>query len=119
MDLVFDWSTLFTPDPSENTDGQDTAPAVLDTEVVLEDGRSMACGKIWMVALEQLRLQMTRSTFESYLAGSKVVDYEKDRFVIRVVSANAQAWLDTRLRPVVTWAIEAVVGRPVEIEFVA
>ena len=57
------------------------------------------------------------SGFFSYLVGSEVADYEEDRFVIKVTTANAQAWLDKRLRPVVAWTMEAVVGRPVEIEF--
>ena len=119
MDVVADWSTLFTSALSENADDQDLGPAMLDTEVALEDGRSVACGKVWDTALEQLRLQMTKSTFDSYLVDSEVVAFKEDRFEIKVTTAHAQAWLDARLRPVVAWTMEAVVGRPVEIEFVA
>jgi len=118
MDVVADWSALVAPALSGNTDDQDPAPAVLDAEVTLEDGRSMACGKVWDAALEQLRLQMAKSTFDSYLVGSEVVAYKEDRFVIKVATSHAQAWLGARLRPVVAWTMEAVVGRPVGIEFV-
>jgi hypothetical protein len=77
--------------------------------------------QLWRKALEQLRLQMTKATFDTWLRGTECFDwYENENgetWVVAVRHAYALDWLNSRLMPVITSTVEAIRGRPVEIRF--
>jgi hypothetical protein len=83
--------------------------------------------ELWDKALKELALQMTRATFDTWLLGTFVVDYEpvaeggegEDRFLIQARSAYAVDWLTNRLMPTIVRTLSRLVRRSVRIEFIA
>jgi len=74
--------------------------------------------KLWETALTELRLQMTRATFDTWLAGSRLVSADDGTCIIAVCSEYARVWLENRLKSVVARTLAAVLGREVEVQFV-
>lgn len=73
---------------------------------------------VWQKTLENLRLRLTRATFETWLAGSRLIAREDGVFVIGVASTYARDWLESRLLGVIESALAQVVGQPVQVRFV-
>ena len=72
----------------------------------------------WQAILDELALQMTGATFDTWIRGSKVKRAENGLWTIELRSVFAVEWVDKRLRPV----IERTVARHAEgvrLDFVA
>lgn len=76
--------------------------------------------ELWQVTQEELRLQMTRATFNQWLLGSAVVPGASTPFSLTVVVRNryAQEWLTHRLDPVISRTLTNVAGYRVQVRFV-
>jgi chromosomal replication initiator protein len=72
----------------------------------------------WEAALDDLRLQMTQATFDTWLKSSELVGCEDDTFVVGVANTYARDWLEHRLLPVITRTLARRAGHPVDVEFV-
>ena len=73
---------------------------------------------IWGVVLNELALQMSKDTYNSWLRGSRVVAVDNGIWTVQVENPYAVEWVDKRLRSV----IERTMNRHqpgVELEFVA
>jgi hypothetical protein len=75
--------------------------------------------RIWIRSLEELKLQMTRATFDTWLRGSKVVEARDGRLIIAVRHAYAVDWLQSRLLPVIERTVARHTDGDVKITFVA
>jgi chromosomal replication initiator protein len=74
--------------------------------------------EIWEIARSQLRLQMTKSTYETWVRDTAFVAHEDDTFVIGVPNAYAKDWLSLRLRPLIKRTLAGVVGHAADITFI-
>jgi hypothetical protein len=76
--------------------------------------------ELWQVTLEELRLQMTRATFNQWLLGSFVVPEASTPLSLTVAVRNryAQEWLAHRLHPLITRTLAAVAGYEVQAYFI-
>jgi len=74
--------------------------------------------EIWEIARSQLRLQMTKSTYETWVRDTVCLAYEDGAFVIGVPNAYAKDWLSLRLRPLIKRTLVSIIGHAVEITFV-
>ena len=72
----------------------------------------------WGQVLDQLRLQMTKATYDTWLAGSQVVGIEPGVWVVGVRSAYALDWLTGRLGGLVAQTVGRVAGNGVSVRFV-
>lgn len=72
----------------------------------------------WQAARAQLRLQMTRATFDQHLAGASLLSAANGTWQIAAPSSAARDWLETRLRESIQRAVQAATGRPVTLDFV-
>jgi chromosomal replication initiator protein len=72
----------------------------------------------WEVARSQLRLQMTKSTYDTWVRDTVCLAHEDGAFVIGVPNAYARDWLAMRLRGLITRTLSSIVGRTVEVSFV-
>ncbi len=72
----------------------------------------------WEVARSQLRLQMSKSTYETWVRDSVYMAHEDGAFVIGVPNAYAKDWLSMRLRPLIKRTLSGIVGRAVDVTFV-
>jgi hypothetical protein len=74
--------------------------------------------EVWQHALNELRLQMTRATFDTWLGGSQVNRVsEEGHMVVRVRDGYAVEWLRTRWSTPIRRTVRGITGQPVEIEF--
>ncbi len=74
--------------------------------------------EIWDIARSQLRLQLPRSTYETWVRDTSCLAYEDGAFVIGVANAYAKDWLSLRLRPLIKRALVGIVGQAVDITFI-
>jgi len=77
--------------------------------------------QLWNKALAELRLQMTRATFDTWLSGSHVHQISDDGSVLTVGVRDEYAveWLRTRWRTPIERTLRGVTGQPAQIEFVS
>lgn len=74
--------------------------------------------EIWDNARSQLRLQLPRSTYETWVRDTECLAHEDGAFIIGVGNAYAKDWLSLRLRPLIKRTLTGIVGRAVEVTFV-
>jgi hypothetical protein len=75
---------------------------------------------LWQMALNDLRFQMTKATFNNWLAGSSILTSASSPVFLVVVVRNLYAWewLTYRLRPVVAHTIVTIAGEKASFCFV-
>jgi hypothetical protein len=77
--------------------------------------------ELWQMALSDLRYQMTKATFNTWLADSHVLTPVSNRhtLVIAVRNQYAQEWLTYRLSPLIARTLTDMVGYGIEFCFVS
>ena len=75
--------------------------------------------KTWSTVLDELQLQMTRATFDTWLRGSQVVAQRDRALTVAVRHTYALDWIQGRLLPVIQRTVHRVVGPDAIVEFVA
>src|SRR4030042_1971926 len=73
---------------------------------------------IWEIARSQLRLQMTKGTYETWVRDTVCLAHEDGAFVIGTSNAYAKDWLSLRLRPLIRRTLTSIVGHAVDVTFV-
>ena len=74
--------------------------------------------RIWTRSLEDLKLQMTNATFDTWLRGSEVLEAGGGCLTIRVRHPHAVDWLQNRLLPVIERTVARHMDGEVKINFV-
>jgi len=74
--------------------------------------------QVWQAALGELQLQLTKSTFDTWLRDTDYLSYEDGVFVIGVENAYAKDWLENRLLSTIKRTLTGVTGRATEVRFV-
>lgn len=85
----------------------------------MDGERQEDAGRLWAGALDELRLQMARATFDAGLRGSRVVASAPGALTVEVMLPHATGWLQHRLRATVERTVARLAGRPVTVTFVA
>ena len=86
-------------------------------QLVGEDGLTTA--DVWSKALERLKEALPLGEAESRLRGTTLVQVTDTKAKILVPSAFAVAWLERRLYGQIAKAIKAVVGKDLDLQFIA
>lgn len=76
-----------------------------------------AADALWQASLDQLQLQMTKQTFNTWLKQTSVLSYRDDQFLISTKTTHAKDWLENRLVNVVERTLSEVVGKPTRVRF--
>jgi hypothetical protein len=104
--------------------GQDGTSEPLSSEDVPAEGTPAAAlvdgvdaAAVWAQVLEELRMQMTRATFDTWLRGSRVADARGDELVVRVRDGYAVDWLRARWLAPIERTLAGMVGHPVAVRF--
>jgi chromosomal replication initiator protein len=74
--------------------------------------------EIWDIARSHLRLQLPRSTYETWVRDTTCLAHEDGAFVIGVANAYAKDWLSLRLRPLIKRTLAGIVGHAVDVSFI-
>lgn len=82
-----------------------------------EEGDLLDPFLFWKSALDELEMQMTKSTFRQWLKGTTAEWGTADELVVRCRNSAAVEWLDNRLRPLVERVVESAAGSPYPIRF--
>ncbi|MBI3244386.1 MAG: ATP-binding protein [Chloroflexi bacterium] len=79
-----------------------------------------AQGKLWLAALGELQLQLTKTTFDTWLRDTLLLshDAEVNEFTIGVETPYAKDWLENRLLSTLKRTLSAVCGRPAQLKIV-
>ncbi len=73
---------------------------------------------MWRAALGELQLQLSRSTFDTWLRDARLVSCEDGEYIVGVESGFARDWLDARMRSTVERTVAGIVGRTASVSFV-
>jgi hypothetical protein len=73
--------------------------------------------ELWRGVLADLKLQMTRPTFDGLLAGSTILEVEDSTLTVTIRNPQAVEWLTHRLLPTVERAVTGRAGRPYALHF--
>lgn len=74
--------------------------------------------EIWDIARSHLRLQLPRSTYETWVRDTECLAHEDGAYVVGVSNAYAKDWLSLRLKPTIKRTLNSIVGRAVDVTFV-
>jgi phage replication O-like protein O len=85
-------------------------------EPVETDGENQAT---WDKALEQLKIDLPQEEVAARFAGTILIEVTNTAARIRVPNPNALAWLERRLYGQIVKAIKGVVGKELDLQFIA
>jgi len=91
--------------------------AELETEEADVDPDLALARKTWIDACEQLAGGMTRGTYATYIAPLEVAQ-PNGAFRLIAPTKEIREWVDNRVRRKIEFALQCVVGREVQVEFV-
>jgi len=74
---------------------------------------------LWQQALADLKLQMPKSTFESWLLGTQATEFDGETLRVQVRNVLATDWLGRRLNGKIEQAVANIAGRELAVEFEA
>lgn len=113
------WMTETTSEePIDGTDVSGSEESVEAGTFLLEENVPDT-REIWAQVLEELRMQMTRATFDTWLHGSRVVGVENGEMIVRVRDSYAVDWLHARWLTPIQRTVAGIVGHSVPIRFEA
>lgn len=78
----------------------------------------MDADQLWQTALGRLQLQLERSTFSTWLQGTRAITCEDGVLVVSVHSAIAKDWLENRLYGAIQRAVSEIAHRTIALRFV-
>jgi chromosomal replication initiator protein len=74
--------------------------------------------QVWQAALGELQLQLTKSTYDTWLRDAKYLSHEDGVFVVGVENAYAKDWLENRLLSTVKRTLTGITGKTTDVNFV-
>lgn len=81
-----------------------------DIEVPVNDGE-MTAAEAWEAAKGQLRAEIPRATFDTWVDSAELLGYADGEFVIAVRNQYARDWLDDRLSNTIRQALIGITGQ--------
>ena len=82
------------------------------------EGLALTAQDIWHTTLGELKLQMTKATFDTWVRPTRVLGWKDAVLFVQVHSPYAKAWFENRLQVTVQRTITGVVGSNVEVRYV-
>lgn len=73
---------------------------------------------VWCATLGELQLQVSRSTFDTWLRETRLVSCEAGEYIVGVENDFARDWLDARMRTTVERTVAGIVGSTAVVSFV-
>ncbi len=78
----------------------------------------MQADKIWQAALGELQLQVSKANFNTWLKGTKGIDYSGGIFTVAVPTAFIAEWLKGRLSSLISRTVSSIVGQNAQVQFI-
>lgn len=74
--------------------------------------------QVWQTILDQLQLQMTRATFDTWLKDTRLISKDHQSLIVGTKNTFAKDWLENRLFNTINRTVANILGHPVDIEFI-
>src|SRR5438067_6842330 len=88
-----------------------------DAVRVVERRSGMSPEQIWQAAQEELRFQLSKPSYETWLKNASLVSRERNAFRIGVPTKLAKDWLEDRYSAVIKETLSAIVSGDVSVAF--
>lgn len=72
----------------------------------------------WQATIGQLRMDMSKAVFDTWVRAAKLVSYEEGIFTIGVPNAYVRDWLEIRLTTTITRILTGIMSRTVTVRFI-
>jgi chromosomal replication initiator protein len=108
---------MFRLSPSISRGAQGAGELAEFSSIEAETISTSEAGRVWLAALSELQLQMTKATFDTWVKQTHVVAYEDGTFIIGVQNGYAKDWLENRLMGTVKRTLAGILNRSVEVRF--
>ena len=82
------------------------------------NGSSIQPERAWQMTLDQLRLDMPKASFDTWVRDTSFVSFEAGIFSIGTPNSYGREWLGSRLTSTVTRLLTGIMNQHVEIQFV-
>jgi hypothetical protein len=79
---------------------------------------TMTPWETWDMVKAQLRHEMSRAQFETWVEPLKPIEYENERFTLAAANPYARDWVESRLKNRITRMLEGYYQTPVKMRFV-
>lgn len=78
----------------------------------------MNAEQAWQATLGQLKMDMSKAAYETWVKNCELVAYSDTRFTIAVANPYARDWLESRLSSTINRMLTGFMDRPQEVNFV-
>lgn len=82
------------------------------------NGSNIQPERAWQMALDQLRLDMPKSSFDTWVRDTSFVSFEDGVFTIGIPNAYGREWLASRLTSTVTRLMCGILNQQMVVEFI-
>jgi hypothetical protein len=82
------------------------------------NGSNIQPERAWQMALDQLRLDMPKSSFDTWVRDTSFVSFEDGVFTIGTPNAYGREWLASRLTSTVTRLMSGILNQQMVVEFI-
>ncbi len=82
------------------------------------NGSSIQPERAWQMALDQLRLDMPKASFDTWVRDTGFVSFEDEVFTIGTPNAYGREWLASRLTSTVTRLMSGILNQQMVVEFI-
>ena len=72
----------------------------------------------WNAAIGQLRMEMSKASFDTWVASARLLEVSDGVFSIGTYNAYSRDWLESRLTTTLSRMITGILGQPTSIQFV-
>ena len=91
----------------------------VEQEGFVLEGTEVDMRDAWEQLLSEIRLQMTRVTFDTWLGGTEIAGVHGDGVSVLVRDGYAAEWLGARWKQPIERTLSGIVGRPVTVRFLS
>ena len=82
------------------------------------NGSSIQPERAWQMALDQLRLDMPKASFDTWVRDTSFVSFEDGIFTISTPNSYGREWLESRLTSTLTRLMTGILNQQLEINFI-
>ena len=113
------YSPLSNAPPTEPGDPErQEPPSTTVVRAPSSDAPDPESNQLWQQALAELELQMTRSTFSTWLQPTRLLAWDEGRITIGAPNTYIKEWLENRLIAPIRRTLSGIANCPLTVEFV-
>ncbi len=78
----------------------------------------MNAEQAWLATMGQLKMDMSKAAFDTWVKSCELIGYEDRKFTIAVPNPYARDWLESRLSSTITRVLTGIMNQPQEVAFI-